>query len=274
MWEVVDMAVWNPWHGCRKISPGCLNCYVYRRDAEFGKDSSLVAKTANFGLPIRRGRDGGYKLRPDGGQVYACMTSDFFLEEADGWRAEAWAMIRERSDLRFTIITKRIHRFRVGLPSDWGEGYGHVTICCTCEDQRRADLRLPAFLELPIRHRAIIHEPMLGRVDIRKHLATGLIEQVTCGGESGPGARLCDFAWVLDTMGQCVEWDVPFWFKQTGANFRKGDRVYRIPRKDQMEQAKKAGVDYRFGPDQESGDSMDLSTAPKNDATPRDGSFA
>ena len=36
------MRVWNPWHGGKKISPGCLNCYVYRRDAEFGKDSSIV----------------------------------------------------------------------------------------------------------------------------------------------------------------------------------------------------------------------------------------
>ena len=36
------MAIWNPWHGCKKISPGCLNCYVYRRDAEFGKDSRKV----------------------------------------------------------------------------------------------------------------------------------------------------------------------------------------------------------------------------------------
>ena len=40
------MAIWNPWHGCKKISPGCYNCYVYRRDAEFGKDSSIVKKTA------------------------------------------------------------------------------------------------------------------------------------------------------------------------------------------------------------------------------------
>nr|WP_330419968.1 DUF5131 family protein [[Clostridium] symbiosum] len=44
------MATWNPWHGCKKISPGCANCYVYRRDAEFGKDSSIVARTFSFEL--------------------------------------------------------------------------------------------------------------------------------------------------------------------------------------------------------------------------------
>ena len=67
------------------------------------------------------------------------MTSDFFLEEADEWRPAAWSMIRERADLHFVIITKRIHRFLVGLPADWGEGYEHVTICCTCENQKMAD---------------------------------------------------------------------------------------------------------------------------------------
>ena len=45
-------------------------------------------------------------------------------------------------------------------------------------------------------------------------------------------------------MEQCVKYDVPFRFKQTGARFKKGDRIYQIERKDQMIQAKKAGVDY------------------------------
>jgi hypothetical protein len=63
-------------------------------------------------------------------------------------------------------------------------------------------------------------------------------------GESGEGARECDFAWILFSMEQCVRQGVRFHFKQTGANFRKGDRVYHIDRKDQMIQAAKAGVDY------------------------------
>lgn len=240
------MTIWNPWHGCKKVSPGCLNCYVYRRDAEFGKDSSIVTKTASYDLPLKRGRTGEYKVQPEAGPVYACMTSDFFLEDADPWRAEIWDMIRRRNDLQFVIITKRIHRFGVGLPEDWLDGYEHVTIGCTCEDQNRSDDRLRAFLELPIRHRMIIHEPMLEPIDIKPYLVTGKIEQVICGGESGPDARICDFAWILQTMEQCMECEVPFWFKQTGAKFKKGKRIYIIARKDQMLQAKKAGVDYRY----------------------------
>ena len=77
------MPIWNPWHGCHKISPGCLNCYVYRRDASLGKDASVVKKTGDFDLPLKRDRQGRWKLNES--PVYTCMTSDFFLDEADPW---------------------------------------------------------------------------------------------------------------------------------------------------------------------------------------------
>lgn len=81
------MSIWNPWHGCHKKSAGCLNCYMYRRDAEFGKDSNIVTKTKDYDLGIKRKRDGSYKLNSDE-KVYLCMTSDFFIEEADEWIEE------------------------------------------------------------------------------------------------------------------------------------------------------------------------------------------
>ena len=240
------MRVWNPWHGCRKISPGCANCYVYRRDAEFGKDSSVVSKTANFSLPVKRNRQKAYKLSADENPIFTCLTSDFFLEEADAWRGECWKMMQERQDLQFIIITKRIHRVRNVLPDDWGDGYENVTICCTCETQSMADYRLPILLDLPLKHKTVIHEPMLERIDIRKYLETGQIEEVTCGGESGEKARLCDFEWILDVREQCVSYGVPFYFKQTGAYFKKEEKIYRIDRSQQMAQAKKAGINYKY----------------------------
>lgn len=239
------MEIWNPWHGCKKISPGCENCYVYRRDEQFGKDSRQVAKTASFDLPIRKNKKGEYKLQKKKETIYTCMTSDFFLPEADRWRAEAWQMIRQRNDLHFTIITKRIHRFFQALPEDWGEGYENITIICTCENQVQAEKRLPIFLELPIAHMEIIEEPMLEEIHIEPYLATGKIERVTCGGESGENARICDYQWVLETRRQCMAAQVAFHFKQTGARFRKGEKVYRIDRSQQISQAKKAGIDYQ-----------------------------
>ena len=86
------MAGWNLWHGCRKVSEGCRRCYVYRQDARWEQDASQVRRTAAFDLPVRRDRTGRYKI-PPGQTVYTCFTSDFFIEEADAWRGEAWAMI-------------------------------------------------------------------------------------------------------------------------------------------------------------------------------------
>ncbi len=238
------MAIWNPWHGCKKISPGCANCYVYRRDESIGKDASVVTKTGDFNLPLKKNRQGKYKLTAADGVVYTCMTSDFFLDEADEWRQGCWDMIRERSDLEFVIITKRIDRFMQCIPQDWGDGWDHVTICSTCENQDRADYRLPILLESPIKHREIISEPMLGEIDMEKYLATGLIEHVTCGGESGHKARPCDFKWIQDVRRQCIRNGVSFYFKQTGAVFVKDGKTYHIERSKQIEQARKSDYSY------------------------------
>ena len=116
------MALWNPWHGCKKLSPGCTNCYVYRRDESIGKDASIVTKTGNYNLPLKRNRQGEFKLTSEEDVVFTCMTSDFFLDEADEWRPGCWDMIRERKDLHFFIITKRIDRFENCMPPDWGDG--------------------------------------------------------------------------------------------------------------------------------------------------------
>lgn len=238
------MASWRPWHGCRKCSPGCLNCYVYRGDARYGRDAAQVRTTREFDLPMR-GRRGGDAALPAGETVYTCLTSDFFIEEADEWRVRAWRMIRARPDLMFYIITKRIERFAVSLPKDWGEGYGNVTVAATCETQQKADERIPVLLSLPLRHRELVCEPLLEKLDLSAYLGGGKIEGVIAGGESGERARLCRYDWVLDLAAQCREADVPFTFKQTGANFERDGRVYHIPRAQQLSQARRAGISTR-----------------------------
>jgi Bacteriophage protein gp37 len=235
--------VWNPWHGCHKLSAGCKYCYVYRGDSNRGIDSSIVSQTKNFDLPIQRKRTGEYKIT-SGSMVYSCFTSDFFIEEADEWRVKAWEMIRLRNDLRFMMITKRIDRLHESLPDDWGEGYEHVTICCTVENQERADYRLPLYKDAPIRHKIIICEPLLEKIDLRPFDIGSWVEQVVAGGESGYNARSCDFDWVMNLRDLCVEQNVSFWFKQTGAKFIKNGRVYSINRRLQHSQARRAGINF------------------------------
>lgn len=236
-------ALWNPWHGCRKFSDGCKNCYVYRIDASYEKNASEVKKNVTtFNEPIKKNRNGEYK-HPSGMFFYTCFSSDFFLEDADAWRGEAWRMMKERSDCHFMFITKRIDRLEECIPEDWGDGYDNVSIAVTTENQKMADYRLPIYLSLPIKHKSIVCEPLLGAMDISKYL-TAEIESVSVGGESGAEARACDYAWVLDIRRQCVEANVSFEYHQTGAKLLKDGKLYHISRDKQHEQAKKAGIDF------------------------------
>lgn len=215
---------------------------MFRRDAMYNKDSTVVYKTKDYKLPLKKHKDKSYYI-PSGEQVYTCMTSDFFIKQADNWRNEIWQIIKYRQDLNFIIITKRIERFNECIPEDWNEGYNNVTIICTTENQQTADERLPIFINLPIKHKEIIHEPMLEQININKYLETGKIECVTCGGESGEKARLCDYEWILNTRKQCIKNNVSFYFKQTGALFKKNNKIYKIKRYNQISQAKKANID-------------------------------
>lgn len=75
-------------------------------------------------------------------------------------------MIKERQDITFLILTKRIDRFMTVLPADWGEGYDNVNLGCTVENQEIADYRLPLFLSYPIKHRFIACAPIRERIDL------------------------------------------------------------------------------------------------------------
>ena len=183
------MPIWNPWHGCTKYSAGCQNCYVYRIDATHGHNSTTVQKTAAFSLPMQRTRGGTLKLQPTGEPVYTCLSSDFFLPEADDWRPDIWAMIRYRSDLQFFIITKRIVRAAACFPPDWGRGYPNVTICCTAENQQTADERLPVLLQLPIAKKEIICEPLLTPIQLQPVSRSAANPASRQGSAAGNGSR-------------------------------------------------------------------------------------
>lgn len=235
---------WNPWHGCHKLSEGCRHCYVYRQDANHAKDSNEVTKTSAFNLPVRRSRDGRFKIAA-GEHIYTCFTSDFLVEEADAWRAEAWAMMRLRHDLRFFFITKRIDRLAEVLPADWGDGYENVAVGCTVENQAMADYRLPIFAAAPLQHKLIICAPLLEPLDITPYLSPD-IKEVSAGGESGNEARVCDFEWVLSIQRQCVEAGIAFSYHQTGARLLKDGHLYRIRRQFQHSQARKANINTKL----------------------------
>ncbi len=225
---------WNPWYGCHKVSQGCKNCYMFRQQARYGRDGNVVQRSrTTFGAPLvwakKSRRRSGERMK-----VFTCSWSDFFIEEAGPWRAEAWDIIRQTPELTYLILTKRPERIVASLPDDWGQGWEHVWLGVSVEDQASADVRIPLLIQVPARKRFISAEPLLGQVDliqsafipspegcsfplpfVRAIILAG-IDWVIAGGESGPLARPCNPAWVRTLRDQCITISVPFFFKQWG----------------------------------------------------------
>ena len=229
---------WDPWSGCYKASDGCTYCYYYGPYSKrFGQSS--VTKTDGFDKPVARTAKGAPRI-PGGKVVFTCFSSDFFIAEADEWRSDAWAMIRQRPDLEFLILTKRIDRFLFSLPPDWGDGYDNVYIGCSVENQATVDYRLPLFLSFPIRRRFVACTPLLEPVDLSPYLAG--IKHVTAGGETGREARECDYDWVLNIREQCAAANITFWFKNTGSFFVRDGAVQKVNPFKQNSLAKELGI--------------------------------
>lgn len=240
--------IWNPWHGCRKCSEGCEHCYMYYLDALRGRNGSEIHRTkAGFRYPLSKDRNGRDKIQ-SGEMLRVCMTSDFFLEEADPWRDEAWDIMHERPDVKFFLLTKRPQRIKDHLPKDWGDGWENVMLNVTCENQKRADERIPILLDLPFKHKGIMCAPFIGPVSIREYLPTGQIEQVLCDGENYDGARPCHYEWVKTLHDECAEYNVTFVFCGTGRCFVKDGRTYMLEDGVQSQQAYKSGLSFQGKP--------------------------
>ena len=241
--------IWNPWHGCTKISEGCQHCYMFFLDRQREKEGSNIYKTkSGFNYPLKKNRKGQYKIK-SGELIRVCMTSDFFLEEADCWRYEAWQMMKIRSDVKFFLLTKRPERVEKCLPNNWGDGWENIFFNVTCENQKRADERIPILLNLPFKHKGIMTAPLIGDIQIEDYLKTGQIEQVISGGENYDGARPCNFNWIKSLQQQCIKYNISFCFIETGTNFIKDGKAYSIPKKSvQSQMAFKSGMNYKGKP--------------------------
>ena len=72
--EIEKAIPWNPWHGCKNVSPGCKNCFVFKMDQRYGRDTTVIAKgKTTYELK--------YKDCPPNSLVKLCFSSDFFIEQ-------------------------------------------------------------------------------------------------------------------------------------------------------------------------------------------------
>ena len=208
---------WNPWQGCRKVSPGCAHCYMYRDKARYGQDPATVmrSKPATFNAPLK------WK---DPARVFVCSWSDFFIEDADPWREEAWEIMRRTPHLTYMLLTKRPENILTRLPAGWP--LPNVWLGVTAENHEQACSRIYHLLLIPAPCRFVSVEPMLGPVDMVEAVGLAMLDLdmlgssdqgihwVICGGESGPDAREMTPEWAAEIKRQCKEAGVPFFMKQ------------------------------------------------------------
>jgi protein gp37 len=195
-------ATWNPWHGCLKVSPGCAHCYMYRDKRRYGQDPSLVVRSkTSFDAPQK------WK---DPKMIFTCSWSDFFVQEADQWRAEAWEVIRETPQHTYQILTKRPERICDHLPSGWP--FKNVWLGVSVENPRFYG-RIESLNVIPASVRFLSLEPLLSSMSA---LPLEGISWVVVGGESGPGCRPMKPEWVREIQQQCRKAEIAFFFKQWG----------------------------------------------------------
>lgn len=142
----------------------------------------------------------------------------------DNARTELFRLIEETPNLDWQLVTKRPENVMRMVPEHWRKAFpSNVWMGTTCEDQDRADERIPQLLEIPARVRFLSCEPLLGPVKI-DHIRKGddqwfpmqHLHWVIAGGESGPGARPMHPEWARSLRDQCQTAGVPFLFKQWG----------------------------------------------------------
>ena len=47
------MIIWNPWHGCHKVSEGCAHCYMYFLDSTLLNPSFVnIATPVSIDTPL------------------------------------------------------------------------------------------------------------------------------------------------------------------------------------------------------------------------------
>jgi len=213
----------NFWVGCKAVSPGCGlgegngKCYAEAWAERMGRDFSKVTRTKTWGDPLRWQK----KLRGTNQyeMVFTCSLSDFFIEEADLWRSEAWGVIKRCPNLLWQILTKRPGLIPKRLPADWGEGYPHCWLGVSVESKAYL-WRMHTLRKIPAAVRFVSAEPLFENLmpEFEDYLEG--FTQCIIGGQSGNGSRHfrpMDHQWAREMFAACKRHGVARFFKQSSS---------------------------------------------------------
>jgi protein gp37 len=207
-------ATWNPVTGCTKITAGCVNCYASRFSERFRGVPGHPFENG-FDITLRPGRlDQPLRWRRPR-TIFVNSMSDLFHKEVpasfvdrvfDTMEAAHWH--------RFQVLTKRSSLMARYLRRRYADRSppAHLWFGVSVEDAA-AVVRIDHLRRAPAAVRFLSIEPLIGPVG-RMNLSG--IHWVIVGGESGPGARPMEEAWVREVKDQCEAQHVAFFFKQWG----------------------------------------------------------
>lgn len=215
----------NPWWGCTKVSPGCLNCYADGLSSRFGHNVfGANAQRRFFGDkhwndPLRWNRQAEAAGRR--ARVFCGSMCDVFEDrpDLDDHRARLTDLIDATPHLDWLLLTKRPESARrLAL---WGDDWPvNVWLGTSVEDQKRADERISVLMRTPAAVRFLSCEPLLGPLDLWRWEDIPP-DWIIIGGESGHSARHMDLAWAEDIVVQCRESGAAPFVKQLGSRWGK-----------------------------------------------------
>lgn len=208
-------STWNPLTGCTKVSPGCKHCYaerMSRRLQAMGQPNyvngfKLSMHASALEKPLEWKKPQVVFVNSMSDLFHEDVPLDFVLQVFDVMRRAHWHT--------FQVLTKRAGRLEeLSAQIAWPE---NVWMGVSVEN-RGYTFRIEHLRRTGAAVKFLSLEPLLGPLG---RLDLGGIQWVIVGGESGPGARPLDEAWVVDVRDQCALAQVPFFFKQWGGVHKK-----------------------------------------------------
>lgn len=207
-------ATWNPVTGCTKVSRGCDNCYA-ERIAERFRGVKGHPYEQGFDLRLWHSRLETPKSWKRGRLIFVNSMSDLFHKDIPrGFKGSVFDTMEEADWHIYQVLTKRSSLMRDFVNGRYKDEPAppHIWLGVSVED-RSALSRVRHLQQTNASVRFLSVEPLLGRVG---KINLDGIHWVIVGGESGPNCRPTRPEWVREIRDQCVEDDVPFFFKQWG----------------------------------------------------------
>ncbi len=232
----------NPWWGCWKIAPECLNCYADSTAARYSPGHwGRTAPRRFFGdKHWSEPRKWNRKAHRDGvrRRVFVGSMCDWaevhpiveIAEQMSAARRRLWTLIDECRDLDWLLLTKRpegvARRDEQAMlpwmhPAAALDPWPHVWIGTTAGTIKAVRENIPILRSIPAAVRFVSCEPILEGIsasDWRDALAAtsgeGPIHWLIVGDESGHGARAADPSWIRTARDEAARYGVAFHFKQ------------------------------------------------------------